>query len=146
MSGILFFIFASCEPLNWKYKYRHNISHFEAPGYIGCFQNSDAAFEGAVGLGMHENMTIQMCIDLCQQHGKQYAGLHDGNKCTCFDDQPGDAVGNAECNTPCHGDQDDICGGRIDTTIDLGLNWYDRDRTSVYEGRFANIGQFKLHE
>ena len=51
------------------------------------------------------------CADKCSDGGFSYYGLVWGNQCSCGNDIGGEQVGDSECNTPCVGDNSQMCGG-----------------------------------
>ena len=94
---------------------------FSVPGYVGCFPNTNTDL-----IEIRNNMTIQKCLELCRQKRTIYAVLRARNTCRCqngtfLDENKKD---DSECNIPCIGDGNDICGGR----------GKGQERISVYEG------------
>ncbi|XP_072017570.1 uncharacterized protein [Amphiura filiformis] len=79
-----------------------------------------------LNIGSSQNMTTRLCIDLCQkEYGTlRYAGLVGGNICKCLDEDflknTPDLSEDTNCDVPCSGDENDVCGG--------ASNWY-----SVYD-------------
>eukprot|EP00128_Syssomonas_multiformis_P016964 Colp12_sorted_trinity150504_noHs@886 len=94
-------------------------SDFKPPGYVGCFKDSPYR-----DLGFHylksDSMTPTQCQSTCAQLNYRFAGVQNQNECWCG--KRFGLLGRAEeteCDIPCLGDPDFICGGR----------W----RNSVYE-------------
>jgi len=89
--------------------------------YIGCFID-DYARDMGEGTGdpaesatftiLAGSVTIQGCANFCRDGGFDFAGLQNGSQCFC-DNAFGSlgAATEAECNTPCYGDQTTMCGG-----------------------------------
>ena len=106
----------------------------QVPGYVGCFQNSYTDVHV-----MHENMTIQMCIEICRESPLEtrYAVLRAGNGCRCqggqFQMSSRNRVDDSQCYIPCAGDSYDICGGPYNPQYQSG------DRISVYEGGYIKV-------
>ena len=112
----------------WLYLKIHlnliSFSIFLDPGYLGCFNDSDIDYTTRVAIGTR-NLTTQSCLDQCHEPfwtpRPQYAGPM-GDVCVCFsaryfsssETRP-DALDDADCNLPCDGDINDVCGGRGST-------------------------------
>ena len=61
----------------------------------------------------NNNMSIQMCLDICRSKGFRYAGLQWQSECHCGTEP---AIGfkwawPSKCNDVCSGDSNQICGG-----------------------------------
>ncbi|XP_072016829.1 uncharacterized protein [Amphiura filiformis] len=95
------------------------------PGYVGCFRRNNIDMN-VLNIDSSQNMTSRLCINLCQkEYGTlRYAGLVDGNICKCLDEDflknTPDMSEDINCDVPCSGDENDVCGG--------ASNWY-----SVYD-------------
>lgn len=82
--------------------------------YLGCFR--DQGGEGTAGrdlsgLAVEDNgMTTERCVSLCSDRDFPYAGTQYGRWCFCGNHygRSGKAV---NCNTPCAGNPDEVCGG-----------------------------------
>ncbi|KAF3934543.1 hypothetical protein ABW19_dt0208421 [Dactylella cylindrospora] len=62
------------------------------------------------GLDPAPDMTVEKCLDYCS--GFNYAGLEFSTECWCGNSiLTGDAAPDADCNSPCAGSPDTICGG-----------------------------------
>ena len=65
-----------------------------------------------------DNMTIEMCFDQCESAQYKYAGLRNGRDCVCGDEISNlDKLLKRECNLPCVGDPDELCGGGDKTDL-----------------------------
>lgn len=72
-------------------------------------------------------LTISKCQNACYLEALQWVGVKAGNECWCSDYVYGDLAGDeSECNLPCSGDKDEICGGK--------------DGISVFEPAFFDDG------
>ncbi|KAG8842004.1 hypothetical protein FRC20_004683, partial [Serendipita sp. 405] len=60
-----------------------------------------------------DSMTVQKCIEGCNQAGYSSAGLEYGRECYCdnVNYPPGQSESMSECDMPCTGDATQICGG-----------------------------------
>ena len=60
-----------------------------------------------------DDLSIPKCKDSCYQRAYAFAGVQQGNQCWCSSYVGGEWASNqTDCNTPCTGDQDTICGGK----------------------------------
>uniref|UniRef100_A0A1I8GZK9 WSC domain-containing protein n=1 Tax=Macrostomum lignano TaxID=282301 RepID=A0A1I8GZK9_9PLAT len=119
-------------------------------GYIGCFvdgDNSNRDLKGLSGLKTighftdkiefayfynGHTVTIESCSSLCALGRFRYFGLQAQGFCFCDNSYGlhGAALSDSECNTNCHGNSSQICGGF--------------DRNSIYENFYApETGLFK---
>ena len=59
-----------------------------------------------------EEMTNTLCIKICQEQGFKYAATEYSNECYCGNTYGKYGIADAdECNEPCAGDPESICGG-----------------------------------
>lgn len=61
-----------------------------------------------------KNMTIDLCLDICEDKGYKFAGLEYGEECMCGTSLKKDISYTSnewECSTPCAGDATESCGG-----------------------------------
>ena len=58
-----------------------------------------------------DNMTLEMCFDQCKSADYTYAGLTNGRDCDCGDTADCVKLLKRDCDLPCSGDKDEICGG-----------------------------------
>ena len=73
-----------------------------------------------------ENGTPTECADLCQ--GFRYMGLQDGSQCFCDNDAGGLAAmaPEGDCNMPCAGDANTMCGGPWRNSVyELGSSYWE---------------------
>ena len=58
------------------------------------------------------DLTIDKCIDMCENAGYTYAGVEWGQECYCGNTLPSTTqfVDDGECNMPCAGDSTEMCG------------------------------------
>ena len=87
----------------------------------GCYPDEDEdlpVLEERVSVG--DDLTISKCQDSCYRASFEFAGVKEGNECWCSSFIGGESTRNeSDCNIPCTGDEDEICGGQ--------------DRLSVFE-------------
>jgi hypothetical protein len=58
------------------------------------------------------SLTIPVCKDTCYRRAYTSAGVQQGNQCWCSIFVGGEWTKNqTECNTPCTGDRNTVCGG-----------------------------------
>lgn len=104
--------------------------------YQGCYTDPSAALRALRGYstsaspsgGSGTGMTQELCVSTCSGRGYKLAGVEYGRECYCGNEimmnnlQGGGggggkaAVGvqqtaDGECNMPCAGDRDEVCGG-----------------------------------
>lgn len=59
------------------------------------------------------SLTVAKCKDTCYHQAYQFAGVQQGNQCWCSSYVGGEWTRNQmDCNVPCTGDQNTICGGK----------------------------------
>ncbi|CAG8644440.1 553_t:CDS:2, partial [Ambispora gerdemannii] len=98
------------------------ISKNSDPRYQGCFQDGPSCrtLNGTTPQ-VENSMTIDDCINICNQNSFKYAGLEDGHQCFCGNDYTvnGQASGapNEQCSTSCVGNNSQICGGPFALSI-----------------------------
>ncbi|KXH46651.1 mixed-linked glucanase [Colletotrichum salicis] len=83
--------------------------------YLGCF-GSGTGFQSFLLMASAADMTLGKCIDLCRP-GK-YAGVRE-SECFCADDLDPDTratTDRALCNSPCPGNNTQLCGGTTTTS------------------------------
>ena len=67
-------------------------------------------------------------MKICNSTGYSFAGVQDGSKCVCASEHPHSKTAYEDCNMPCSGDENKICGG------DWKLNLYgDGQDTSPFQ-------------
>ncbi|XP_060560581.1 uncharacterized protein LOC132720452 [Ruditapes philippinarum] len=92
---------------SWSY-YLSCIPNFK---YIGCFEDRPdrILYERVIRPPL---LTTDVCIRMCIEYDHEYSLTEAGNECFC-----GDTLKNYpqqpenECNTPCQGNQSEMCGG-----------------------------------
>ena len=73
------------------------------------------------------NMTINLCRHFCKESDYPYAFLQEGNTCFC-DNQTATVlpkVNDANCQKPCSGNNDEVCG--------------DEAAVSIYDGNYSLV-------
>ncbi|KAF3064115.1 Endo-1,3(4)-beta-glucanase xgeA [Daldinia childiae] len=79
---------------------------------LGCFQSHEN-FKSFSRVISAADMDNRACVSACAGH--KYAGVR-GETCYCADTLGGSSgVENERCNTPCPGNDHEICGGLIDS-------------------------------
>jgi len=92
------------------------------PSYIGCYRDVDwnRDLEDRVWRWRGSN-TVEKCLKHCAILGKKYAGLQNGYACMCGNNygkhNDGVALPESECDVPCPGDHDTMCGGQLANSI-----------------------------
>lgn len=115
--------------------------------YLGCaneLTGSTRALSSG-GISSAAILTIEMCMEYCQQRNLPYAGLENGQDCYCANGYgltTGSTVGQTGCNVPCPGDNKEICGGpsRISVFQDLTYNTL---RSPGKIGTFNHVGCYR---
>jgi hypothetical protein len=77
----------------------------------GCYE--DAASRALIyrSAADQNSMTIDKCTDECKSNGFRYAGLKYYGVCYCGSSLDSLTVDTSECQQPCSGDPNEICGG-----------------------------------
>ena len=59
------------------------------------------------------SQTIENCIRKCMRKNFAFAGVQAGHQCFCGNTLPGagDRRPSSECNNPCSGNENQMCGG-----------------------------------
>ena len=77
--------------------------------FIGCYRDSKT--RDLAGFRFSSpRMTKKLCMDSCRKKGFQYAGLQYSNQCFCGNSY-GKLGKSNNCNMPCSGNSQEICGG-----------------------------------
>ncbi|KAF9477666.1 WSC-domain-containing protein [Pholiota conissans] len=81
---------------------------------VGCFSDTPASRTLKIAAFTDiTNMTIESCIAFCTPNVYQYAGVEFSRECYCDNviEAPGVPISEDDCNMPCTGNSDEICGG-----------------------------------
>jgi hypothetical protein len=81
----------------------------------GCYvENPDLpVLEQNLNPSGDESLTIPKCKDDCYRQAFRFVGVKQGNQCWCSSYIGGEWTRNqTDCNTPCTGDKNTICGGK----------------------------------
>lgn len=62
-------------------------------------------------VGRDSSQTIEKCIGKCSSLNFSYAGVQYYSECWCGNVHPTNLRPSSDCNTPCSGNQNQICGG-----------------------------------
>ena len=127
------------------------ISLLEAYTYIGCYR--DSGNRDLKGYSFSSNaMQIDDCAFMCKRKGFKYMGLQYSSYCFCGNDFG--KYGKADnCNMPCNGNPNEICGGswansiyKLSTNSDdffhkdpLAENWFKRWTIKTKDIQIAKI-------
>ena len=88
------------------------------PGYVGCF-NMTQGNTNTTNKLKQGNMTINLCRHFCKESDYTYAYLQEGDTCFCDNQstrvQP--KVNDANCQKPCSGNDDEVCGDKTAVSI-----------------------------
>lgn len=84
--------------------------------YLGCAQDANGRSRTLDGASRaSDDMTIESCLDFCDDKGFRYAGLEYKRECWCGNDVADDRAPVTGilgvCEMPCQGDDSQICGG-----------------------------------
>lgn len=86
--------------------------------YIGCYVDKVGSFERDLSesVFLEQEITVGQCEQLCARF--KYFGLQYGSECWC-DNKYGKygPATEAECDTPCTGDESQKCGGNYRNSI-----------------------------
>ncbi|XP_022102293.1 uncharacterized protein LOC110985519 [Acanthaster planci] len=88
------------------------------PMYQGCYSSASPGPLTALSVSS-STVTIAICLDICrgESGSPSFAGIEQGERCTCGNTISTAKVGNIGCNTPCRGNADEICGGSASVSI-----------------------------
>ena len=67
---------------------------------------------GALQVSLHGQLDVGKCIAICYALEYKYAGLQNGNQCFCDNHYPYVQAPYENCQAPCEGDHEQLCGGR----------------------------------
>ena len=81
-----------------------------APRLLGCFRDPNSPFDLDGHLGRSAQNTPQSCINTCANLGFKFAGVQYSESCLCGNSYGRFGPAN-NCNMPCTGDSNQICGG-----------------------------------
>ncbi|XP_026809559.1 uncharacterized protein LOC113551491 [Rhopalosiphum maidis] len=89
---------------------------FPIPIYLGCYAETPNDDENRIlkgPAGPYNNNTPQKCLEICFMMGYLYFGNTYGKECWCGNQKPlkSAKVENVNCDTPCSGDNSQLCGG-----------------------------------
>ncbi|KAL4890025.1 WSC domain-containing protein [Aspergillus ambiguus] len=78
--------------------------------YVGCY-SSAGSLENEGG---YKFQSPGYCLKVCNYVEKPVMAMTDGTNCYCGDEMPSSdaSVSDSECNVPCAGWPDDMCGGK----------------------------------
>ncbi|KFY45454.1 hypothetical protein V494_00950 [Pseudogymnoascus sp. VKM F-4513 (FW-928)] len=79
--------------------------------YTGYVSNQDYEVFLSTVFG-DDDLTIPKCKNDCYLRSYKFAAVQAGNSCMCGRDVDGEWPDQTECNIPCSGDKDTVCGGR----------------------------------
>jgi len=79
--------------------------------YMGCFIDSAVSHDFSVSVIVSSPMTVDTCVQECQQANFQFAGVQ-GDTCYCGNSYGSfGAAADSACDIPCAGDSNAVCGG-----------------------------------
>lgn len=102
--------------------------------YLGCFGSSNN-FETFYKKGSDSQMTLEMCTEMCGE--AKYAGVF-STGCYCADELDANTRTTRDegsCNSPCPGNPDEFCGGRLngtDLAVQTPANTTDAGNQRLY--------------
>ncbi|HCS88969.1 MAG: hypothetical protein N838_18675 [Thiohalocapsa sp. PB-PSB1] len=79
--------------------------------YIGCFRDKDNPRDLSAEVVRDSKMSPTFCIDKCKSGGFDYAAVQYTDYCFCGDEYGKYGVAD-NCDMPCAGNDQEICGGR----------------------------------
>jgi hypothetical protein len=84
--------------------------------HLGCYKDPNNPFDLDGYLERSKSNTPQRCVGICREKGFKYAGVQYGESCLCGDSYG--KFGTADnCDMPCTGDRNQICGGRLANNV-----------------------------
>jgi hypothetical protein len=79
--------------------------------YAGCYKENNPGRQLAFQLYGNDNNTIAMCVAACAAKGYLYCGTQYNRECWGGPTIPKQQVSEDNCNYPCKGDINQVCGG-----------------------------------
>jgi hypothetical protein len=82
---------------------------------LGCYAQESARplLEQNMNPSGDGSLTIPKCKNTCYRRAYTFAGVREGNQCWCSSFVGGEwAKNQTDCNTPCTGDKNTVCGGK----------------------------------
>ncbi|KAH6668008.1 WSC domain-containing protein [Halenospora varia] len=78
--------------------------------YVGCFVEPNPQSLQYYPHLVFSTMTVETCTATCKSNGFKYAGLIYFGNCQCGTMLPPTRAPESECDAPCNGNQDQMCG------------------------------------
>ena len=79
---------------------------------LGCAIDTSSRILSGYALDGQSDMTIDSCLELCEDQGYSFAGVEFGDECYCGNSIPGNVTYSDDaCNVVCSGDSSETCGG-----------------------------------
>ncbi|XP_077982065.1 uncharacterized protein LOC144437069 [Glandiceps talaboti] len=86
--------------------------------YIGCYEDTEDVGLCDDNFEDQDGLTIENCIQYCQDRGHPHAALYFGNQCWCGElSSQSSTAPSSECDTPCPGNANQKCGGRFALSV-----------------------------
>ncbi|KAF0541222.1 WSC-domain-containing protein [Gigaspora margarita] len=88
--------------------------------YLGCIKESPYCNQRMFnGTSQNlSNMTIDRCIEICEQNNFKYVGLEIGTQCFCTNNYNNvNQLDMSECSSSCGGNNSQICGGPLAISV-----------------------------
>lgn len=86
--------------------------------YLGCYGDDDNYPILDFAYEDENSLTVQSCINHCEEEGEELAGLQMGRQCWCGTTDDYDMYGaSSKCNMRCTGDSFSYCGGDNDSMV-----------------------------
>ncbi|CAJ2510387.1 Uu.00g050900.m01.CDS01 [Anthostomella pinea] len=116
--------------------------------YQSCFMEPQNSRALDILIKADDNMTIEMCTQACGDAKYPYAGVEYGRECYCGATQSpnlqdaSDPTCSMQCDFPCGGNAQQICGGRLTIGIYKNTAKSKMSRAAVMgarKGRFVKV-------
>jgi len=122
--------FVECnQDREWEFGNKHaEPGKFEGPQSIIRYEDYMTAGDGTFEA---RSMTVNVCFDFCSRFEfAQFFGLREGNRCYCSTGYVARG-GTNECNAPCQGDSNQVCGSAHGDASSL-YAMFDREKPEPF--------------
>lgn len=111
---------------------------------LGCYNDTSgvSSVKRMNGEEGDTDLTISDCQDTCYFADMKFTSVTGGNQCRCNSFVPSERVSNqSDCNIPCSGDKNEICGGIDRLNIFKVVYGTDHVRATSTSGAGVSKGQ-----
>lgn len=107
-----------------------------AQAYVGCFREGSAGRALSSASYANKTNTPAQCAAFCSAKGFQYSGTEYGSECYCGSSITTAQVDDTQCNMPCAGDSQQLCGAGSRLSVYKDNAWKQTFFTVMQQGRW----------